>query len=298
MCRTKPICLALALFGISLVWMGEVRLFAGEFKIINRSNDRIYVVLHYWDSSSGQGLAGATQLGVVDYSEYWKTNGWYTVAPGQTQVVYSGNRDQIYVRMTRGSGISGKVIVPRSYFGKTSQFVHGNAFTITRDDQRKEDQQYFFMGDDGRGEATFRGSASQLRKICKPVGGFYLVNSSTTFTINPGLPAPPAPPRPAAPQPGPPNVAPAGMLWRGVYHSQYGRLELRHVGGNIIEGYMNYPSGGAGRLRGQIVNGRLRFDWWNDRDRGHGELSMLPGGRRLSGWFVAREGRRGWQLSK
>ena len=36
---------------------------AAEFKVINRSNDRIFVAIHHWTSTSGGGLSG--QAGAV-----------------------------------------------------------------------------------------------------------------------------------------------------------------------------------------------------------------------------------------
>lgn len=262
---------------------------AGEYKVINQSDEPVYVVVHHWVVTSGGGLGGATQFGVDDSADYWKTHGWQVVKPRQSRIVYDGPRDRIYIRMTRGTGLTGEVIKPSTHFGHTSQLVHGNVFTIRRDDDREENRRYQFEAGAGSMKAKFTGSKSQLQKICKSVNGFYFVDSHTDFTVQPRRPTvPPAPPQPAPP---------AAALWRGVYHSQYGRLELV-ANGNTLDGYMNYPNGGSGRLRGQVVGDRLRFDWWHAQDRGHGELFLQPGGRQLRGWFVSREGRKTWNLSR
>lgn len=153
---------------------------AGEFTVINRSSETIWVATHARVTGSSGGLSGAYSFGVDESYSYWETRGWFRVEPGQSRDVYDGPRDRIYVRMTTGSGINGEVIVPNNHYGEISKFVHSNRFLIRRFD---DDSPCYFEAGQGRLATSFSASRSQLQAICNAVDGFYLVESHTDFTV-------------------------------------------------------------------------------------------------------------------
>lgn len=149
---------------------------ADTFTVINNSNDTVYAVVLYWTpySSSSGGLMVVTPA-------QWTATGWYSIQPGKRIDIYSGDQARIYVRLSKGSGISGTPIVPRNYEKKISYGVHAQRFEIAEQSIGSGNKIYTLCHGDS---LQHRKSGPSLAATgASIVDGFHYVTSHTDFTV-------------------------------------------------------------------------------------------------------------------
>lgn len=160
---------------------GATASWAADFTIVNKSLSTVYVA--YTLRAPAKGLS---KYGDPTYQTY----GWYVIESGQTMVVYHGNEEHLFIRMTRDSSLDGAVLVPTSHQGEISYGVHPDRFrldeTVLDGDKRRYRLHYGNPppgGNEDSYEHEARGNA--LEDVgCTVVSGFYRLRANTRFTVN------------------------------------------------------------------------------------------------------------------
>jgi uncharacterized membrane protein len=153
---------ASALVFAAAVATGSSGASAGEFTLVNNSNDVVHVA-----------VAHTTQ------GNRARDEGWYTIGPGQSQVVYRGDNDRIGIHMQTGP--NRHEIRPHTFFGMINRYTSHQRFV--REDTDTPGNIKFVYGPNLE-RVYFKDQNDQL-----PAGWFnttyYLVNSNERFTVIP-----------------------------------------------------------------------------------------------------------------